>query len=80
MNILASPPKFLSFEQLMEAASGVKNMALAHEIAVNSDFKLESFQPPDDRYLMEHSAGSSNKQQKQGIRFLMSNSILVHVS
>lgn len=48
--ILASPPKFLSFEQLMEAASGVKNMALAHEIAVNSDFKLESFQPPDDRY------------------------------
>lgn len=50
MNILASPPKFLSFEQLMEAASGVKNMALAHEIAVNTDFKLESFQPPDDRY------------------------------
>eukprot|EP00105_Crassostrea_gigas_P005043 XP_011418490.1 PREDICTED: T-complex protein 11-like protein 1 [Crassostrea gigas] len=46
--VAASPPKFLSFEQLMEAASGVKNMALAHEIAVNSDFKLESFQPPDD--------------------------------
>lgn len=46
--VAASPPKFLSFEQLMEAASGVKNMALAHEIAVNTDFKLESFQPPDD--------------------------------
>nr|XP_022291172.1 T-complex protein 11-like protein 1 [Crassostrea virginica]XP_022291173.1 T-complex protein 11-like protein 1 [Crassostrea virginica] len=46
--VAASPPKFLSFEQLMEAANGVKNMALAHEIAVNTDFKLESFQPPDD--------------------------------
>ncbi|XP_048765926.2 T-complex protein 11-like protein 1 isoform X2 [Ostrea edulis] len=55
----ASPPKFLSFEQLMEAANGVKNMALAHEIAVNTDFKLEEFQPPDD---------SIEKQVKETVR------------
>nr|KAG5711122.1 hypothetical protein BaRGS_004766 [Batillaria attramentaria] len=41
----ASPPKFISFEQLMEAANGVKNMSLAHEIAVNNDFQIEKLQP-----------------------------------
>lgn len=43
--VAASPPKFISFEQLMEAANGVKNMSLAHEIAVNSDFHIEKLQP-----------------------------------
>ncbi|XP_076467122.1 T-complex protein 11-like protein 1 [Babylonia areolata] len=43
--VAASPPKFISFEQLMAAASGVKNMSLAHEIAINSDFQLEKLQP-----------------------------------
>lgn len=53
----------MSFEQLMEAASGVKNMALAHEIAVNTDFKLESFQPPDDRYCNTQFTKLNNKKQ-----------------
>lgn len=46
--VAASPPKFISFEQLMDAASGVKNMSLAHEIAVNDDFQLEKLQPEQD--------------------------------
>ena len=29
----------------------MQNMALAHEIAVDQDFKLEPFEPPDNRYL-----------------------------
>ncbi|KAK7503280.1 hypothetical protein BaRGS_00005545 [Batillaria attramentaria] len=29
----------------MEAANGVKNMSLAHEIAVNNDFQIEKLQP-----------------------------------
>ncbi|XP_070189597.1 T-complex protein 11-like protein 1 isoform X2 [Littorina saxatilis] len=43
--VAASPPKFISFEQLMDAANGVKNMSLAHEIAVNSEFQIEKLQP-----------------------------------
>ncbi|KAK3098937.1 hypothetical protein FSP39_024473 [Pinctada imbricata] len=46
--VAASPPKFFSLDQLMEAAKGVKNMALAHEIAVNSEFKLEKMTPPEN--------------------------------
>ncbi|KAL4233545.1 T-complex protein 11 [Mactra antiquata] len=41
-----SPPKFVSFEDLMAAASGVKNMSIAHEIAVDGDFKLDRLEPP----------------------------------
>lgn len=36
-----SPPKFASLDEIMKAAAGVKNMALAHEIAVDKDFKIE---------------------------------------
>ncbi|XP_046344828.2 T-complex protein 11-like protein 1 isoform X2 [Haliotis rufescens] len=43
--VAASPPKFVSFEQLMEAANGVRNMTLAHEIVVDGDFKLETRKP-----------------------------------
>ncbi|CAG9133907.1 unnamed protein product [Plutella xylostella] len=46
----ASPPKFVSLEEIMTAAHGFKNMALAHEIAVDQDFKLEPFEPPDNSY------------------------------
>lgn len=34
----------------MKAANGVTNMVLAHEIAVNKDFKLEKIEAPQDRY------------------------------
>ncbi|CAH1798477.1 unnamed protein product [Owenia fusiformis] len=43
--VAASPPQFVSFDQLMSAANGVTNMALAHEIAVDNNFKLEKFEP-----------------------------------
>ncbi|KPJ13470.1 T-complex protein 11-like protein 1 [Papilio machaon] len=45
----ASPPKFVTLEDIMKAAHGMQNMALAHEIAVGQDFKLEPFEPPDNR-------------------------------
>lgn len=37
----ASPPKFMTMEDLIKATTGVKNMALAHEIAVDTNFKIE---------------------------------------
>jgi len=46
--VAASPPKFVSLEEIMTAASGMNNMALAHEIAVDKDFKLQNFEPPDN--------------------------------
>ncbi|XP_023215903.1 T-complex protein 11-like protein 1 isoform X1 [Centruroides sculpturatus] len=44
----ASPPRFVSLEQIMKAANGVSNMVLAHEIAVNKDFVLEKITPNED--------------------------------
>lgn len=46
--VAASPPKFMSLEEVMKAAKGVSNMVLAHEIAVDKNFKLEKFDPPDN--------------------------------
>ncbi|KAB7498564.1 T-complex protein 11-like protein 1 [Armadillidium nasatum] len=46
--VAASPPKFMSLEEVMKAANGVSNMVLAHEIAVDKNFKLEKFEPPED--------------------------------
>ncbi|KAG7523395.1 hypothetical protein JOB18_045872 [Solea senegalensis] len=37
----ASPPKFVSVEELMETAKNVTNMALAHEIIVNQAFQIK---------------------------------------
>jgi hypothetical protein len=47
--IAASPPKFVSLEEIVTAANDFKNMALAHEIAVNKDFKLQKSEPQDNR-------------------------------
>lgn len=47
--IAASPPKFVSLEEIMTAANGMNNMVLAHEIAVDQDFKLKNIEPPNDR-------------------------------
>lgn len=41
-----SPPKFVSLEEIMKAANGVENMVLAHEIAVDNQFKLEKVEAP----------------------------------
>lgn len=45
----ASPPKFVSVEEIISAAKGMANMALVHEIAVNSTFELEKQEPPENR-------------------------------
>lgn len=44
----ASPPRFVLLEEVMGATRGITNMAIAHEIAVNSDFKLEKLQLPQN--------------------------------
>ncbi|XP_076043222.1 T-complex protein 11-like protein 1 isoform X2 [Oratosquilla oratoria] len=46
--VAASPPKFMSLEEVMKATDGVSNMVLAHEIAVDKNFKLEKFDPPEN--------------------------------
>lgn len=45
----ASPPRFVSAEELMETAKGVTNMALAHEIVVNTDFQVKPSEPAEGR-------------------------------
>lgn len=37
----ASPAKFATIDQFMMASNAVQNMALAHEISVDQNFKLE---------------------------------------
>ncbi|XP_051238042.1 T-complex protein 11-like protein 1 [Dicentrarchus labrax] len=43
----ASPPRFVSAEELMETAKGMTNMALAHEIMVNQSFKVKPAELPE---------------------------------
>lgn len=43
----ASPPRFVSMEELMETTKGVTKMALAHEIVVNGDFKIKQPELPE---------------------------------
>ncbi|XP_074086542.1 T-complex protein 11-like protein 1 isoform X2 [Macrotis lagotis] len=44
----ASPPRFVSVDELMETVKGVTNMALAHEIVVNGDFQIKPTELPED--------------------------------
>ncbi|KAJ3596902.1 hypothetical protein NHX12_003302 [Muraenolepis orangiensis] len=41
----ASPSRCVNVEELMETAKGVSNMALAHEIVVNQQFRMEPVEP-----------------------------------
>ncbi|KTF85512.1 hypothetical protein cypCar_00020718 [Cyprinus carpio] len=43
----SSPPRFVSVEELMETAKGVTNMALAHEILMNSAFQVKPYEPEE---------------------------------
>lgn len=45
----SSPPKYVSLEEIMSAAKGMANMALVHEIAVDSNFEFEKVEPPENR-------------------------------
>lgn len=40
-------PRFVAVEELMQTAKDVTNMALAHEILVNRDFKLKPAELPE---------------------------------
>jgi hypothetical protein len=42
-----SPPKILSLDEVQNISKNIQNMALAHEIAVNSEFKLQPYEPPE---------------------------------
>ncbi|XP_044734759.1 T-complex protein 11-like protein 1 [Chrysoperla carnea] len=44
----ASPPKFVTLEEIMQAANGMTNMALVHQIAVDHDFKLNPVNLPEN--------------------------------
>jgi hypothetical protein len=46
MLLAASPPKFATIDQFMTASKAVQDMALAHEISVNQNFKLEKLETP----------------------------------
>lgn len=41
----ASPPKFVTLEEIMQAAIGLKDMSLVHQIVVDKDFRLERYEP-----------------------------------
>lgn len=49
MSLTASPPRFVSVDELMETAKGVTNMALAHEIMVNHAFQVKPAELPEGR-------------------------------
>ncbi|XP_067860928.1 T-complex protein 11-like protein 2 isoform X2 [Heptranchias perlo] len=42
----SSPPKMVSFDDLMETAKGLSNMTLAHEIVMNSNFQMKPIDLP----------------------------------
>nr|XP_056707545.1 T-complex protein 11-like protein 1 [Euleptes europaea] len=44
----ASPPQFVSVEELMETAKGVTNMVLAHEIVVDRSFQIKPAELPEN--------------------------------
>ncbi|CAG9762308.1 unnamed protein product [Ceutorhynchus assimilis] len=41
----ASPPKFVSLEEIMHAANGMRDMNLVHQIVVDENFRLEKAEP-----------------------------------
>ncbi|XP_076231625.1 T-complex protein 11-like protein 1 isoform X2 [Calliopsis andreniformis] len=48
-----SLPKVVPLEEIVEGASGLKNVDLAHEIAVNKNFQLKIFEPEDGSFHKE---------------------------
>uniref|UniRef100_A0A1A9ULR9 T-complex protein 11-like protein 1 n=1 Tax=Glossina austeni TaxID=7395 RepID=A0A1A9ULR9_GLOAU len=43
-----SPPKVLTLNELANVFKNIQNMELAHEIALNLDFKLQPYEPPEN--------------------------------
>lgn len=42
-----SPPKILTFDEVRDAIKNVEDMQLAHEIAINPNFRLQPYDPPE---------------------------------
>jgi len=45
----ASPPSFVAMEEIMKAAKGVNEMHIAHEIALDPEFRLKPLEIPQNR-------------------------------
>lgn len=43
-----SPPKILTMDEVRYAIKNVEDMTLAHEIAINPEFRLEPYDPPEN--------------------------------
>ncbi|XP_075159176.1 T-complex protein 11-like protein 1 isoform X2 [Haematobia irritans] len=43
-----SPPKVITLDELTDVVKNIQNMELAHEIALNPEFKLQPYEPPED--------------------------------
>ncbi|XP_059614081.1 T-complex protein 11-like protein 1 isoform X2 [Phlebotomus argentipes] len=43
-----SAPKVLTMNEVMDCMKNIQNMTLAHEIAINPEFKLQPFEPPEN--------------------------------
>ncbi|MBZ3877576.1 T-complex protein 11-like protein 2 [Sciurus carolinensis] len=46
--VSTSPPRFVTFDEVMTAARNLSNMTLAHEIAVNENFELKQDALPEN--------------------------------
>lgn len=45
-----SPPKILTFDEVKDAIKNVEDMQLAHEIAINPNFRLQPYDPPESSF------------------------------
>ncbi|XP_076181324.1 T-complex protein 11-like protein 1 isoform X2 [Ptiloglossa arizonensis] len=45
-----SPPKFVPLEEILKVANDMQNMTLAHEIAVDKNFQLQTFEYGDEKW------------------------------
>ncbi|XP_041051685.1 T-complex protein 11-like protein 1 isoform X1 [Carcharodon carcharias] len=44
----SSPPRLVSMTEVLETAQDVSNMAMAHEIVINSNFQIQKIEPPQN--------------------------------
>lgn len=47
--VSGSPPKILTMDEVANVVKNIENMTLAHEIAINPEFKLQVYEPPENR-------------------------------
>lgn len=44
-----SPPKVMTLNEVTDVVKNIQNMELAHEIALNPEFKLHPYEHPENR-------------------------------